>query len=88
MSRHKFPASIMYKVFEVLVSNGCVMKEVDLFESLYEDFNISYSEFLKILLILELRGLIKVSTAKEGIRYVSISEISREQFELKEECPE
>ncbi len=38
----------------------------ELFEAINSIYNVSYTEFLKTLMKMELNGVIKVSTAKEG----------------------
>ncbi len=44
----------------------------ELFEALNSMYDVSYPEFLKVLMKLELNGIIKVSTAKEGVLIVEL----------------
>jgi len=49
-------------------------RDVDLYNLLREKYDISYAEFMKMLLTLEVRGVVAVSLMKEGLRLVSLNE--------------
>jgi len=53
------------------------MKDKDLFEVLKKKYDITYSEFLRYLMILEVRGFITVSMPKEDVRVISLVKYRR-----------
>jgi hypothetical protein len=48
------------------------MKDKDLFEVLKKKYDLTYSEFLRYLMVLEVRGFITVSMPKEDVRVISL----------------
>lgn len=64
MSVSKTTFNIAFKLLDVVVRNGCMVREDQLYTELRSEFGISYSEFIKLLMKLEMRGLIKVILAK------------------------
>lgn len=61
------------EMLDILNNNGGTMKDKDLYEILRRKYEITYSDFLKYLMVLEIRGLMTVSTSKEDIRVVSVN---------------
>ncbi len=53
-------------VVEMLEMKGGSLLDRELYETVKLVYDISYSEFLKTLMKLELQGIIRVSTAGEG----------------------
>ncbi len=67
------PANIVLKILEVLAENSGIMKDLDLYEVLHREFDLSYSELLKYLMMLEIRGYVHVSSSKENLRVISLT---------------
>ncbi len=59
-------------IIEALKRRGGTAKDIDLFEAIRSEHDVSYSEFLKALMTLEMRGIISVSTMREDLRKVSL----------------
>lgn len=74
------PANIMVRILEVLVANGGTVKDSDLFEILRRDYSITFQDFIRYLMMLEIRGLISVSASKENIRVISLTRYGKEQL--------
>ncbi len=73
MSLRSPPLSLIVgEVLEALNNNGGTMKDRDLYEILRRRYDMTYSDFLKYLMILEIRGFVTVSMPKEDIRVISI----------------
>jgi len=69
----RYPLSLIAsEILNLLSINGDTMKDKDLFEVLRKKYDITYSEFLRYLMILEVRGFITVSMPKEDVRVISI----------------
>ncbi len=64
---------LYYAIIEELERRGGSAKDIDLFKALRERYkDLSYSDFLKELMKLEIQGLIYVSTLKENLRNVEL----------------
>ena len=69
----RYPLSLIAsEILNLLSVNGDTMKDKDLFEVLKKKYDITYSEFLKYLMVLEVRGFITVSMPKEDVRVISL----------------
>jgi hypothetical protein len=60
------------KALEILMERGGAMKDRELYEQLRKTFDISYKEFLSLLLFLEINGYITVETISEDVRAVNL----------------
>ncbi len=67
------PSNVMAEILEALGDGGGTVKDKDLYDVLRKRYEITYSDFLKYLMILEIRGFITVSTAREDVKIVSLS---------------
>ncbi|MEM0361523.1 MAG: hypothetical protein QXY36_00235 [Sulfolobales archaeon] len=67
------PYSIMSEILEAISNGGGTIKDKDLYDVLRKRYEITYSDFLKYLMILEIRGFIVVSTAREDIKIISLA---------------
>lgn len=63
---------IYNRILELLEERGTIIKDRELYEALREEADISYADFLKALLDLEIRGLIRVQQVSEGLRIVEM----------------
>ena len=61
------------RIIEILEERGGIIKDKELFELLKEETDISFADFLKALLDLEVRGLIRVQLASEDLRIVELA---------------
>lgn len=86
MSSSKTTFNIAFKLLDVVVRNGCIVREDQLYTELRSEFGISYSEFVKLLMRLEMRGLIKVVLAKGSVKNILLSEAGREQLGIQDKC--
>ncbi|MEL9998426.1 MAG: hypothetical protein QXH99_08045 [Sulfolobales archaeon] len=69
----RYPLSLIAsEILNLLSVNGDTMKDKDLFEVLKKKYDITYSEFLRYLMVLEVRGFITVSMPKEDVRVISL----------------
>jgi hypothetical protein len=59
-------------IVDALKRRGGTAKDKDLFEAIRAEHDVSYAEFLKALMTLELRGVVSVSTMREDLRKVSL----------------
>lgn len=64
---------IARKALELLVERGGAMKDRELFEHLRRTYDISYKEFVSLLLYLEINGFINVESIDEDARAVNIN---------------
>ncbi len=67
------PANIVLKILEVLAENSGIMKDLDLYQVLRREFDLSYSELLKYLMMLEIRGYVHVSSSRENLHVISLT---------------
>ena len=69
----RYPLSLIAsEILNLLSINGDTMKDKDLFEVLKKKYDLTYSEFLRYLMVLEVRGFITVSMPKEDVRVISL----------------
>jgi hypothetical protein len=69
----RYPLSLIAsEILNLLSVNGDTMKDKDLFEVLKKKYDLTYSEFLRYLMILEVRGFVTVSMPKEDVRVISL----------------
>jgi len=69
----RFPSNIVLRILEILNENTGIMKDTDLYEALRREFDISYHEMMRYLMMLEIRGYIHVSSSRENLRVVSLN---------------
>ena len=77
------PANILAKILEVLAENSCVMRDSELYNILLKEFDISFSDLIKYLMILEIRGFINVSSSRESVRIIRLSDYGKEQLRIR-----
>lgn len=65
------------EILRILSMKGGIAKDLDIYEILRKEYDISYSRFLKTLLALELRGLIIVRQQKEGVRIIELTPLGK-----------
>lgn len=69
----RYPLSLIAsEILNLLSINGDTMKDKDLFEVLKKKYDLTYSEFLRYLMVLEVRGFVTVSMPKEDVRVISL----------------
>jgi hypothetical protein len=69
----RYPLSLIAsEILNLLSVNGDTMKDKDLFEVLKKKYDLTYSEFLRYLMVLEVRGFVTVSMPKEDVRVISL----------------
>jgi Fe2+ or Zn2+ uptake regulation protein len=61
------------RILEILNENTGIMKDTDLYEALRREFDISYREMMRYLMMLEIRGYIHVSSSRENLRVISLN---------------
>ncbi len=83
MSLIHSPANILAKILEVLAENSCVMRDSELYNILLKEFDISFSDLIKYLMILEIRGFINVSSSRESVRIIRLSDYGKEQLRIR-----
>lgn len=69
----RFPSNIVLRILEILNENTGIMKDTDLYEALRREFDISYREMMRYLMMLEIRGYIHVSSSRENLRVISLN---------------
>ncbi len=74
----------MARILEVLVASGGTIKDAELFEILRRDYNITFQDLIRYLMILEIRGFISVSASRENVRVVSITRYGKEQLGIRD----
>ncbi|MCX8185723.1 MAG: hypothetical protein N3G48_01255 [Sulfolobales archaeon] len=72
-----YPSNVMSDILEAISTNGGTIKDRDLYDIIRKRYEITYSDFLRFIMILEVRGFIIVSTAREDIRIISLLTQSR-----------
>ncbi|MEM1611720.1 MAG: hypothetical protein QXQ57_08775 [Sulfolobales archaeon] len=60
------------RALEILMERGGAMKDRELYEHLRKTFDISYKDFLSLLLYLEINGYVTVETISEDVRAVNL----------------
>jgi transcription initiation factor IIE alpha subunit len=63
---------LYYAIVEELERRGGRAMDEELYKALKERFNITFSEFLKALMKLEMQGIVYVNVIKEGVRHVEL----------------
>lgn len=64
---------MMRRVVEMLLERGGAMKDKEIYEGLRKLHDISYGEFLRLLMILEINGYVHVETIGEDARAVNLN---------------
>ncbi len=59
-------------ILEILASKGGIVKDREIYEAVREKIPVSYTDFLKALMDLEIRGLIRVQLLTEDLRTVEL----------------
>jgi len=83
LSLTKSPTTILTRILEILIENSCIMRDVELYNVLHKESNISFSDLIHYLMILEVRGYINVSSSKDRLRIIRLSDYGREQLHVK-----
>lgn len=66
------PIPLHLTVLEMLKIKGGSTTDKELFESIKTVYDVSYHEFVKTLMKLELNGYVRVATAKEGTLIIEL----------------
>ena len=82
MSLIHSPITILTRILEVLAENSCIMRDVELYNTLRKEFDISYADLLRYLMVLEIRGYIHVSSSRDNVRIIRISNFGKEQLRI------
>jgi len=61
------------KALEILIERGGAMRDRELYEQLRKFYDMSFKDFLSLLLSLEINGYVIVETISEDIRAVNIN---------------
>lgn len=64
-------------MLKILAMKGGISRDQDIYEALRKEYDISYTRFLKLLLALELHGLIIVRQQREGVRIVELTPLGK-----------
>jgi len=79
---NRAPIQVLARILEILAENGGIIKDGELFELLRREYDISISDLMKYLMILEMRGYISVSSASENVRIIHLTRYGKEQLGL------
>ena len=63
---------LYYAIVEELERRGGSAKDIDIYRALRDKYDLSFSEFLKELMKLEMHGIIRVEVLKENLRNVEL----------------
>ena len=63
---------LYYLIVEELERRGGSARDDELYKAIKEKMDVSFSEFLKALMVLEMQGIIYVSVIKEDLRNVEL----------------
>ena len=63
---------LYYAIVEELERRGGSAKDIDIYRALRDKYDLSFSEFLKELMKLEMHGVIRVEVLKENLRNVEL----------------
>jgi len=77
------PINVLARILEILAENGGIIRDSELFEALRKDFDISLSDLMRYLMILEMRGYINVSSASENVRIIHLTKYGKEQLRVR-----
>lgn len=69
---------VISSILEVVMDNGGTVKDRELYEVLRKKYEISYPDFLRYLMMLEIRGYVTVSSTKEDVRVVSLTRYAKD----------
>mgnify|MGYP000268171052 CR=1 FL=1 len=72
MSITRFSANIYNEILNIIRRYGGTVRDEEIYEALKRIFDLSYSEFQRKLMVLEIKGYITVSTRKDGGKIVSL----------------
>ncbi len=61
------------RALEILVERGGAMKDRELYEQLRKTTDISYREFISLLLYLEINGFVNVESIGDDVRAVNLN---------------
>lgn len=86
--RRSLPVATVVTILEAVARAGGTISGDTLFLELRKLSDISFSEFLRFLMILELRGLIRVTTTTEDRFFVHLTEKAVKILTTKEEIEE
>ena len=67
---HEIP--VHESIMRILMIKKGSLTDRELYEALTSIYDLSYPEFLKILMKMELNGAVKVSTAKDGLLIIEL----------------
>ena len=65
------------EILRILELKGGLVKDKDLYEAIRRAYDISFSQFLKTLLTLEIQGLVIVRQLKENVRIIELTPLGR-----------
>lgn len=75
----KFNGNVYAEILNILRRNGGVAKDIKIYEVIAEIYGISYSEFIRKLMVLELRGFITVTKVRNKHSYYIIRLIKKKR---------
>jgi len=78
---HSYKSSlsdIVSSILEIVIANGGTVKDRELYEILRKRYEISYPDFLRYIMMLEIRGYVTVSSTKEDVRVISLTKYAKE----------
>ncbi len=65
------------EILRILESRGGLVKDKELYDALRRTYDISFPQFLKTLLTLEIQGLVLVRQLKENVRIIELTPLGR-----------
>ncbi len=65
------------EMLRILEIKGGLVKDKELYEAVRRTYDISFSQFLKTLLMLEIQGLVIVRQLKENVRIIELTPLGR-----------
>ncbi|BEP17985.1 hypothetical protein PYJP_13370 [Pyrofollis japonicus] len=63
---------LYYAIVEELERRGGTAKDIDLYKALRDKYDVTFMEFLKELMKLEMQGIIHVDVLKENLRNIEL----------------
>lgn len=63
---------LYYAIVEELERRGGSAKDIDIYRALRDKYDMSFSEFLKELMKLEMHGVVRVEVLKENLRNIEL----------------
>lgn len=82
LSAVKPPSEVLAKILEIIAENSCIIRDSELYKRLKKEVDINYSDLLRYLMLLEIRGYVHVSGGREDVRIVSLSKLAKEQLRI------